>query len=328
MTTTIAVTGANGHLGNVVCRKLIEEGYRVKALYHSNNEGLLHLPLELIQGDVLNPENIHQLLFGCEAVIHCAGIISISGDPDGRVFLTNTEGTQNVLKASLANGLKRIIHISSVHAVTELPHALPYDESRPYKGESDPVYDHSKARGEQILLEGAKNSSLEIIILRPSSIVGPYDFKPSLLGAALLDFYHQKIPFLPEGGYDFTDVRDVAKAVVNAVHLGRNGEAYILSGSYYNFSQFAAIINKVTGKKVPKKVIPYRWLKALLPFVTIYAKWTRTLPAFTQESIDAIFHGHPCMDSSKAIHELQYSFRPSEQSLRDFYSWQKERKKI
>jgi dihydroflavonol-4-reductase len=326
--TTIAVTGANGHLGNVVCRKLIEESYRVKALYHSNNEGLLQLPLELIQGDVLNPEDINQLLTGCEAVIHCTGIISISGDPDGRVFLTNTEGTRNVLKASLSNGVKRIIHISSVHAVTELPHTMPYDESRSYKRESDPVYDHSKARGEQILLEGAKDTALEIIILRPSSIVGPYDFKPSLLGAALLDFYLQKIPFLPEGGYDFTDVRDVADAVVKAIHLGRNREVYVLSGKYYNFREFAQIIKQVTGKKVPTKVIPYRWLKALLPLVTMYAKISHSLPAFTKESIEAIFHGHPRMDSTKAMHELQYSFRPLEQSLRDFYDWQKERKKI
>jgi len=326
--TSIAVTGANGHLGNVVCRKLLEAGYRVKALYHSTNEGLLNLPLKLIQGDVLNPEDLNRLLTGCEAVIHCAGIISINGDPDGRVFLTNTEGPRNVLKASLANGVKRIIHISSVHAVTELPHTMPYDESRPYKRESDPVYDQSKAMGEQILLEGSKDTALELIILRPSSIVGPYDFKPSLLGAALLDFYQQKIPFLPEGGYDFTDVRDVAGAVVNAIHMGRNGQAYVLSGKYYNFSEFAEIIRQVTGKKVPKKVIPYRWLKALLPLVTLYAKVSHSLPAFTKESIDAIFHGHPRMDSSKATHELQYSFRPLEQSLRDFYDWQKERKKI
>jgi len=324
MNKLVAVTGANGHIGNVVCRKLLEGGYRVRAFYHSDKKSLLDLKVDVIQGDILNIEDVSQLVEGCEVVIHCAGIISINGDPDGRVFKTNTEGPHNVLKASLAKGVKRIIHVSSVHAMKELPLDTPYNETRPYKEQSDPVYDFSKARGEQILLEGAQKSPIEIVILRPSSVIGPFDFKPSLLGAALLDFYFQKIPFLPEGGYDFVDVRDVAQAAVNSIDSGRDKEAYVLSGMYYTFKKFAKVIHKVTGKKVPQKVIPYRLLKILLPLVTLYAKWTRSSPAFTRESIDIIFNGHPHMDHTKAKKELHFSCRPLEESLHDFYEWQKE----
>ncbi len=328
MNKTIAVTGAGGHIGNVICRRLIEQGYQVRAMCHSFRKSLLDLDIELVDGDILNLADVTTLVTGCDAVFHCAGIISISGDPDGTVYKTNTEGPRNILKACLDTGVRRIIHISSVHAVAELPHTTPYDESRPYKTALDPAYDYSKACGEQMLLEGSANTAIEIIILRPSSVLGPFDFKPSLLGAALLDFYFQKIPFLPQGGYDFVDVRDVANAAVNALQMGRSGEIYILSGSYYTFRKFAKVIKKVTGKKVPQRVIPYRWLKALLPLVSMWSKWTGSSPAFTRESIDIIHNGHPHMNHSKAKKELHFSARSLEESLLDYYTWQKESGKI
>jgi dihydroflavonol-4-reductase len=322
------VTGANGHLGNVVCRKLLEQGYAVRAMYHSDKRSLQDTDVELVEGDILQINDVSRLIQDCEAVIHCAGIISINGDPDGRVFLTNTEGPRKVLQASKDARVKRIIHISSVHAVNEIPHHQPFHESRPYKTKIDPVYDYSKATGEQIFLNGCSNSSTEIIVLRPSSIVGPYDFKPSLLGAALIDFYKGKIPFLPQGGYDFVDVRDVAQSAINAIHMGKDGEVYNLTGTYYNFKKFAKVIQKVTGKKVPQRVIPYKLLKAMLPLVSLYARWTRTLPAITKESIDAVYFGHPQMDHSKAKKELHFTCRALEESLQDYYQWQKQRGKI
>ena len=330
------MTGASGHLGNVVCRKLLEQDYLVRAMVHTDRRSLQGLDagnersrtMELVEGDILNLNDVNNLLKGCEAVIHCAGIISIHGDPDGRVLKTNTEGPHHVVEAAKNAGVKRIIHVSSVHAVREIPHHLPFNESRPYKTAQDPVYDFSKASGEQIFLKGCADSNTELIILRPSSIVGPFDFKPSLLGAALLDFYHQKIPFLPQGGYDFVDVRDVAQAAVNAIHLGKHGEVYNLSGTYYTFKKFARVIQKVTGKKVPQRVIPYKLLRAILPLVSLYARWTKTLPAITRESIDAVYLGHPQMDHAKAKKDLHFSCRALEESLHDYYSWQKEQGKI
>lgn len=324
MPTTIAVTGASGHIGNVVCRQLLEKGYRVRAMYHADRSSLESLPLEMVQGDILNPDDVAGLLEGCTVVIHSAAIITIDGDPDGWVWRTNTEGTRNVLHAAIERRVKRVIHLSSVHAVTELPHSMPYDELRPYKTKADSVYDFSKATGEQIMLEGMKNASLEVVIVRPSAVMGPYDFKPSKMGAALMDFYHQKIPVLPEGGYDFVDVRDVANAIIVALEQGKSGEAYVLSGKYVNFTQLAEVIEHVTGKKMPRRLISQRWMKILLPFVSLYARVTRTAPSFTKESMDVIKNGHPRMDHTKAKRELGYATRPLEESIRDFYNWVKE----
>lgn len=328
MSMRIAVTGASGHIGNVVCRLLLQRGYKVKAFYQSDKRSLEGLDVDLVQGDVLKKEDLSKLIEGCEVVINCAAIISLDKDVSGIVFKTNTEGPRNICEVSILKGVKRIIHLSSVHAVTELPHSLPYDENRPYKSSDAFTYDHSKARGEQILLEVSKNKAIEVVILRPSCVIGPFDFKPSKMGTALLDFYRGKVPFLPPGGYDLVDVRDVAQSIVNAIEKGRDREIYLLSGKYYDFKMLGEFIKRITNKSVPKIVLPYWFLRAILPFMTIYYSLTHTAASLTRESIDAIKNGHPNMIASKAQHELEHDCRSLEETLKDFYEWQKNRKII
>ena len=123
----IAVTGASGHVGNVVCRNLIEKGCKVKAFYNSDSRSLQNLDLELVQGNVLNKSDLSKLIDGCDFIINCAAMISINGDRDVLVFKTNTEGPKNILEVAIQHGVKKIIHISSVHAVHDLPHSTIYN---------------------------------------------------------------------------------------------------------------------------------------------------------------------------------------------------------
>lgn len=320
----VAVTGASGLIGNVVCRLLMERGHSVRALYKADHRALKDLPLERVQGDVLVKQDLLRLLEGCDVVVNCAAIISVHGDPTGLVYRTNTEGPRNVRAAAVAQGVKRLLHVSSVHAVTELPHSQAYAETRPYNTASRHVYDRSKAMGEQVLFAEHGKDALELVVLRPSAVVGPFDAKPSMMGAALLDFYHGKVPVLPPGGYDLVDVRDVARSIVEAIHKGRNGEVYLLSGKYYSMKELAQAIARVTGKRMPQRVLPRALLNALLPFVALHGRITRTAPRFNRASIDALVNGHPNMDSTKARRELGHSIRPLDETLRDFYQWQKE----
>lgn len=328
MKNTIAVTGANGHLGNVVCRVLCEKGYHVKAFYHNSYDSLLNLPVEEIKGSVLDKNDLNRLIDGCEIVINCAAIISIDGDPSGIVFKTNTIGPANVLEVSIEKGVQRIIHISSVHAVIEAPYTEYFDEKRPYKSKLAPVYDFSKALGEQILLEKSQGSQTEIVILRPSCIVGPFDFKPSEIGNALINFYHNKYPVLPEGGYDFVDVRDVANSIVQAMNDGKNGEIYLVSGKYKKLTDLSKIIHQVTGRKTPKTVLSYQILRMLIPVLKLFAFITCSKPLLTLESIKALRFGHSRMDNSKAVQQIGHHCRPVEESIRDFYEWQISNKRI
>ncbi|MCC6726618.1 MAG: NAD-dependent epimerase/dehydratase family protein [Saprospiraceae bacterium] len=320
MQKTIAVTGASGHLGNVVCRQLCGQGHRVRAMYHSFKQSLEGLSVELVQGNILDEKALERLLTGCEVVVHCAAIISIHGDPTGEVFRTNTEGPRLLLEVASRVGVRRIVHISSVHAAVEV-HGEPFDETRPYKGPGDYAYDHSKAVGEQVLLLPQYANKPEVVVLRPSCIVGPFDFKPSEIGKALLQFFNQKIPALPPGGYDFVDVRDVAETILQAIERGRNGEVYLTTGKYFSMKALSALIGRATGKRTPQMVMPYSLLKALLPLLGLYAKLSRTPPLFTVESIDALKNGHTKMDNSKAAAELGHRCRPLEESVQDFYQW-------
>jgi dihydroflavonol-4-reductase len=276
----------------------------------------------------MDPDSLEILVKGCDAVIHAAARISIHGDPDGSVYRTNTEGTRHVLEACTRAGVKRLIHLSSVHAVMELPLDEPFDERRPYKAEGSSRYDLSKAVSEQYLLDHTRNGKLETVIVRPSSVVGPLDARPSEMGKALIDMYLGKVPLLPQGGYDFVDVRDVARSIIAALEKGRHGEVYLLCGKYQRLADLAAMAGKVTGKKMPGFTVPISLLYLLLPLVKAYGRLLGAAPQFTRESLTALEHGHPHMDARKAREELGHQVRPMEETLKDFYAWQKEHHNI
>lgn len=298
----------------------------MRAQYHSEPRGLEGLPLSLHRGDVMDPESLSKLFEGCDAVIHAAARISIHGDPDGSVYRTNTEGTKNVWEACRCAGVKRLVHLSSVHAVMELPLDQPYDERRPYKPEGSSRYDLSKAVSEQYLLAQAHFRVPEVVILRPSSVVGPLDARPSEMGKALIDMYEGRIPMLPKGGYDFVDVRDVSRSIIAALENGRPGEVYLLCGKYQTLKNLAAMAGTVTGRRMPQVTLPISLLYLMLPLVKLYGRLLGAAPQFTRESLAALEHGHPRMDAGKARHELGHIVRPMKETLKDFYDWQKENK--
>lgn len=317
----IAVTGASGHIGNVVCRMLLEQKHEVKAFYNRDKRALIGLSLELIQGDILNKKDLEKLVRGCDIVFHCAAIISINGDPEGKVFRTNTEGAQNILDASIKAGVKKIIHVSSTHAVQEEPQHKPLTEDRAYKTSANYAYDYSKAQGEQIILAAIKQGKIKGCVVRPSAVVGPFDFKPSELGKALIDFRNRKVPVLPPGGYNFVDVRDVALAMINAIENVKNGAIYNLTGKYFSMKDFAQKINETTGVKVPKAALPFWFMKLILPFIILQERLTNAAPVFTIESITTLKNGHKNIDNSKAKKDLHLNPRPIRETFKDYYNW-------
>lgn len=321
----VGITGASGHFGNVLCREFIAQGHKVKALYHSDTSAFRNLDIAKFQGNVLDKNSLIEFVKGCNVIVNSAAIISIHGDPNGIVFRTNTEGPRNILELAIEFNVKKLIHVSSTHAVIEHPLNKPFDETRAYKTAKSFAYDYSKASGEQIMLDAFRSGNIEGIIVRPSSIVGPFDFKPSELGKALMDFKERKIPILPPGGHNFVDVRDISAAVINAVEKGKNGEIYLLSGKYLSLKELASLVTKVTGVKTPKMVMPFWFMQFILPFVKLYGKITGAAPVFTKEAIYALKNGHPNMDNTKAKEELNLTCRPMEETLRDFYAWQKEK---
>ncbi|HAD14207.1 MAG TPA: NAD-dependent epimerase [Saprospirales bacterium] len=318
----IAVTGASGRIGNVVVRQLIQAGYQVRVLLRRESPALAGLPVETIQGHLLDTRALQDLCKGADAVIHLAAVISIQGDPDGKVHQANVEGTRLMLHAALANGVRRVICFSSVHAFRQAPQTHPIDETRALAFDSTMAYDRSKAAALRLALDMATaNPSTEILALCPTAVLGPWDFEPSLAGQMLLDLYRRKIPMLTPGGFDWCDVTDVAGAAVAALHRGRSGEAYLLPGTYATLLQVAALAEKVTGVPAPTRTVPFGLLQLGLPFVQLFSKISGKRPLFTHESLETVKNGALQVSGQKASQELGYTARPLEQTIAGAYQW-------
>ena len=220
----IALTGAAGHLGAALLQEFFKRDISVKALIRDNDtRACSGLPVEIINGDMMQQGILKNLMQDCDTVIHCAALISVNGDPTGIVHRTNVEGTQLVIDSALQAGIKRCIHISSVHAFQQQPSLEILDEQREPISEKGFAYERSKLAGQQIAL-AANKRGMEILVMHPTSIVGPYDFKPSLVGKVIIDLYKGRLPFIFNGGFDFCDCRDVANAIANATTMGRPGQ--------------------------------------------------------------------------------------------------------
>ncbi len=315
-----AVTGPSGHVGANLVRHLIDDGWTVRALVHDDEKGIEGLDVERYKGDLLNRQSLEQCFHGVDVVFNLAGRISIEGDPGGHVHKTNVEGTKNVVEACLACHVKRLIHFSSIHAFNPIPLDEEVDESR---GEDDrPTtahYNRSKVEGEHEVRKGI-DKGLDAVILNPTSIIGPYDFAPSLMGETFLKLYQGELTALSAGGFDFVDVRDVCQAAIAAVDYGKKGENYLIAGQWLSVKELAQKVKKVKGVKVPRFALPFGFLYAILPFVKLYARITNSTPLFTKESL-ATLQEYRQVSYRKAKDELGYQPRPIEDSISDIYDW-------
>jgi dihydroflavonol-4-reductase len=315
----IAVTGANGHVGANLCRSLLAEGHQVKALVHQNINSLTDLDLEIIQGGLDDLDALRRFCKDAEIVFHLAAMISIDGQKN-KLLEVNVEGTKNLIKVILENGVRRLIHFSSIHALSHFPLDQPMDETRPLVMEGPTWYEITKSKAEKIVLD-ATIGRLDAVVINPTAIVGPNDFKPSLVGTVLIRLYKNSLPALVPGGYNWVDVRDIVQGAIAAMDKGRKGERYILGGKWVSVKDLALIVEKVTGKRVNKFMIPTSIAKIGVPFIKAYARLARQEPLYTFESLRTLVEVNTMISHKKADEELGYSSRDFEITIRDTMDW-------
>jgi dihydroflavonol-4-reductase len=316
----IAITGANGHVGVNLCKALVELGHEVRALVHKNTKGLEKLDVKIFKGDLLDKTSLIPFLDGSEIVFHLAAKISITGASHGSVRAINTEGTRYMTDLSKEFGIRRFIYFSSIHAFRQEPHDQVLDETRQLVGEEALAYDRSKADGERIVMNAAKDG-LDAFVLSPTAIIGPMDFEPSLTGKAFLQLYHQQIPALVPGGYDWVDVRDIVHAAVQSIEKGKKGEKYLLGGHWVSLSEVGRLIEKHTGRKIVRTVMPF-WLAWIgLPFIILYSRLSKRTPLYTRESLEIIINSSKNISHEKAARELDFSPRSMDETVQDVMKW-------
>ncbi len=324
----LAVTGANGHIGNTLVRKLLSRGENVRVLIHSNNRHALDgLEVEKVVGDVLDFDSLIKAFKGCDIVFHIAGLISILQGTSDLLYQTNVIGTKNVVNACLKLGIQRLIYTSSIHAILEPPPGMVIDETfpfEPYRTIGD--YGRTKARASLEVLKGVKQG-LDAVIVCPTAVVGPYDFKPSRMGQFLIDFVKRKLIAYIDGAFDFVDVRDVAMGHILACEKGHIGETYILSGERIAFKELMVILEDISGVEAPRLKVPIPLAMTAAIFNTMFYGIINKEPRFNKYSIRTLL-SNSFISSKKAKSALGYSHRPIRKSFEDAIQWFKENNRI
>ena len=316
----VAITGASGHIGNCLTRILIDQGAKVKTLVHKIDHDLKDLDVEIIRGDLLNPQSLDVLCKDVDFVFHLAARISIDKKDTDLVYRTNVNGTQNLVNACRKAKVKRMIHFSSIHAFQMHPLNEVLDETRPLVDNTGVVYESSKAEGERIVLRAVQDG-LDALIINPTAVVGPYDYTRSYLGQALIKIYLNKLPMLVPGGYDWVDVRDVVQGTLSALKKGRKGERYLLSGHYHSLRELSQMVSRISGKKTPVLEVPMFIARIGSPFIQLYASLRNEHPLYTRESLDILVNSPKNISNARARKELGYTSLPLEETLRDTFAW-------
>ena len=319
----IVITGATGHVGNTLVRLALHRGYSVRAVQHRSTKPLADLSghdrLEVVTGDIQDPASLRSAFDGAEYVVHCAALISIVGDPKGDVRRMNVDGARNTAQAAKDAGVRRFVHISSVHAFAQGKPG-PLSEGSPRPSKQHPAYDQSKAAGEAAVREVTADGAMEACMLNPTGVLGPFDYGPSRMGAMWTQLARHGLPSLVPGGFDWVDVRDLAAGILSALEHGRHHENYLMSGTWASIGELATLAQAMTHTAPPRLTVPF-WLAYLgAPFMVAYANLTGTEPLYTADALFTLQNGSRVV-SDKARSELGFETRPLRDTVRDSHRW-------
>lgn len=315
-----AITGASGHVGVNLVRTLIAHGRKVRIIVHNSALGLEDLNIEQRSGDVNDPDSLTRAFEGVSVVYHLAAYISLLMSDRVLCDAVNIDGTRNVIEACRRNNVKRLVHFSSIHSLHSEPFDIPVDETRPLvESPGSAPYDLSKASGERLVRQAAREG-INAVIINPTGVIGPYDYRPSHFGQALIMMAEGRIPALLEGGFDWVDARDVADGAIKAEHEAPPGANYLLSGTWLSVSETASIVSQITGRRPPSLVCPVSVARACAPIVTTVSRWMGVRPIFTSVSLKALSSNRN-ISHAKATRELGYEPRPIKETLADTIRW-------
>jgi dihydroflavonol-4-reductase len=315
------VTGATGHIGNVLVRKLLERGEKVRALIPpgESRESIQGLEVEALEGDVLNLDSLFESFRGVRGVFHLAGVISIMPGSNDLIHKVNVEGTRNVLRVANELKIQKLVYTSSIHAIKRveegvIDEALPYDPDNPYG-----AYDRSKAQA-TLDVQQAAQVGLEAVIACPTGVIGPFDFRGSMMGHVIRTAAEKKPTLYVNGAYNFVDVRDVADGLIAAAEHGKRGESYILSGQRISVRYLLETVREITGQGFMLMRMPFELAKWAAQFTPFYYRWTKTSPRLTPYSLE-VLRSNSNISHAKATRELGYQPRSLYESIEDAVRW-------
>ena len=326
------ITGIGGHVGNTVARKLLSAGQTVRgfALPGEDVTMLYGDHVSIVRGNVCDKPSMAPLFYGLEPsdevyFIHTAGIVSVKSHFDQRVVDVNVSGTQNVVELCVEHAVRKLVYVSSVHAIPELPAGAVISEVGRFSPDDViGLYAKTKAEATQLVLNAAKNG-LDATVVQPSGIIGPDDYGKGHLTQMIRSYLEGSLTACVEGGYDFVDVRDVADGIISACDKGRSGECYILANRYYNVKDLLRKLSDLTGGRKIKTILPMWFARMTAPLAEFYYKLRREAPLFTRYSLYTLT-SNSRFTWEKARRDLGYCPRDIQQTLKDTVNFLKNKR--
>jgi dihydroflavonol-4-reductase len=321
------VTGSTGLLGNNLVRLLVAQGHRVTGLMRSEAKarGLLgDVDVAFVRGDMRDVEGFAAALRGCDTLFHTAAYFREyyqPGDHAAALDEINVRGTLALMAAADARGVGRCVHVSSGGTIGVKSDGSPGDEDTPPPPvAATNLYFKSKVDGDAALRGWRAPHGMAVIEILPGWIWGPGDAAPTSAGQLALDFLAGKLPAVPDGGTCVVDARDVAQAMISAAERGRDGEKYIVGGSFATMAEILAGLERASDVRGPRVHLPHGVAMAFAAVSEVIARLTGRPLLISREAVRTL-HAKLRMTSAKAERELGAHFRPLDETLRDVVAW-------
>jgi len=323
---TTLLTGATGFLGSALARELIKEGQTLKLLVRNKTDtrNIDDLDCEVLYGDLRDRESLKKALVGCQTLYHTAAYYSLWNRDKKLIYDINVQGTRNILESALDSGIEKVVYTSTVGCIGLSDNGSPANEDQPM----NPAflcndYKLSKYQAEQVALE-LFGRGLPVVIVNPSTPVGPRDIKPTPTGKIILDFMNHKMPAYIDTGLNLIDVVDCARGHILAEAKGQPGERYILGNKNMSLKEILLTLEFLTGIKAPRIKMPY-WVAYLAGSACewISNSITHQPPSVPLAGVKMAKY-FMYFDSSKAIRELGLPQNPVDHALNNAVLWFKE----
>ena len=319
------VTGATGFLGRVVAEELVRRKAQVHALVLHDDPYTDLLPKEVrtVIGDVCDKSSLSDFFADADShtcVIHCAGIVSVASRPGPRLYQVNVGGTWKVLRQCMEHDVGKMVYVSSVHAIPEKPKGCIISEDCEFSpGLVDGDYAKSKAAATELVFDAAERG-LNASIVFPSGIIGPGDLQGGSFTSMAKSFLSGKLPFAVRGGYDFVDVRDVARGILACSESGEPGKGYILSGHYVTIRRMLQLVGKAAKLKYRSLCLPLGLARLAAPYYERRSLRERKPLFFTPYSV-SVLASNGQFSHAAASERFAYQPRPIEETLGDMTAW-------
>jgi nucleoside-diphosphate-sugar epimerase len=318
------VTGATGHLGANLVRRLLADGEQVRVMVRAGHDhsSLDGLALERATADLCDSAAVDAAVKGCSHVYHCAALVStIEGDAahKRKIFDTNVLGTRHLLESALRHGVAKVVVSGSLSAIGYDAHRPSHEEMPFYPFERQLPYGFTKHLVEHEALK-AHAEGLNVVVATSCGILGPNDYVPSRMGQVLIDYAHGRLRAYIPGGFEFVSTHDIVEGHILAMRKGRSGQNYIFSTAYASVDELMAMFREVTGQPLPKFRLPPLLMAVLAELAD--KTWYRVFPNLPRRFTPAavrLLRMQRRADHGKAKRELGYEPTDLLQAVKDAY---------